>query len=115
MDAKINNRDISIDSVGNYEMTDGFEEIIQQIIINITVPKGKFIYDRELGSYCKDCKNIDDLKSIEMLVNESLFNMNDVYVKVTGSEMVSKELKLNLNISYKELSADREVIIYDYL
>ncbi len=115
MDAKIVNRDIAIDNIGNYKMTDGFDEIIQQIIINMSVPKGKFIYDRNLGSYCRDCKDINDLKTIEMLINESLVNMYDVYVKVTKAKMFSNNLRLNLNISYKELSADKEVIIYDYI
>ncbi|MCH5299911.1 MAG: hypothetical protein J1E56_01220 [Ruminococcus sp.] len=115
MDAKIENRDISIDNIGNYKMIDGFDEIIQQVIINISASKGKFIYDRNLGSYCRDCKDINDLKTIEMLVNESLVNMYDVYVKVTKTQKLSNGLKLFLNISYKELSADKEVIIYDYI
>lgn len=115
MDAKIENRDIVLDNSGNYKMTDGLEEIIQQIMININVPKGSFIYDRNLGSYCKDLSNTKDLKTLEMLINESLVNMYDVYVRVTKTEKVLQGLKLYLNISYKGLNADREVINYGYV
>lgn len=115
MDAKIENRDIILNNTGDYLMTDGFEEIVQQIMININVPKETFIYDRSLGSYCRELNNAKDLKTLEMLVNESLVNMNGVYVKIKEAEKISTGLKLYLNISYKELNADREVIIYGYL
>ena len=40
MDAKIENKDISTDSTGEYVMIDGLEEIIQRAVISLTVPKG---------------------------------------------------------------------------
>lgn len=115
MDAKIENRDIVIDNSGNFQMTDGIDEIVQQIKVNINVPKGSFIYNRALGSYCREISNVNDLKTLEMMINESLVDMYGVYVKITGTETNTQGLKLFLNISYKELNVDREVIIYGYI
>lgn len=112
MDAKIQNRDICIDDTGNYEMAEGIEEIIQQIKINICACKGKFIYDRNLGSLCNEI-NTDDIKEVEMLVNESLINMNDVYAKVRKIQRTSEGLIMYLNIFYKELIESIEVTVYD--
>lgn len=113
MDVKIENEDISVDSAGSFVMIDGFDEIVQQALIRMKIPKGKFIYDRNLGSFC-DSLDINtgknQMKALEMLINESLVSLNNAYVKVNSTEKTSKGIKAEITVFIGDLSTTKEVI-----
>ncbi len=110
MDAKINNKDIATDNLGEYVMIDGFEEIVQRVIISLTVPKGRFVYHKDLGASYNGVM-LSDIKQIEMIVNESLINIGDVYVKVNSASLNGNKIKLLITINYNNQTVDKEVII----
>lgn len=114
MDVKIENGDVCIDNSGNYVMIDGFDEVVQQVLIKISSEKGSFIYDRNLGSECKLSKTSSDkpdIKVLEMLINESLAHMEDVYVKLTDAYFSDGKLTMKITIIWGDLSKEKEVKI----
>lgn len=114
MDVKIENGDVCIDDSGNYVMIDGFDEVVQQVLIKITSEKGSFIYDRNLGSECTLSKTLSDkpdIKVLEMLINESLAHMEDVYVKLTDAYFSDGKLIMKITIFWRDLSEEKEVTI----
>lgn len=110
MDAKIENKDISTDSTGEYVMIDGLEEIIQRAVISLTVPKGSFIYHKSLGSNSSELK-LNNIKQAEMIINESLINIGNIYIKVKNITSSGNSIKLSLTINYDGNSVDKEVVI----
>lgn len=114
MDAKIENSDIVLDSIGNYVMIDGFEEIVQQALIAVKVPKGSFVYDKDLGSDCYSYDYLSDNKKLqvfEMLMNEALSLIGDIYIKVKFVTTVNTRAKLSFTIFTNGESIDKEVMI----
>lgn len=114
MDALIENGDNAEDSKGENVMIEGFEEIIQQVLIRIKIPKGKFIYDRDLGSECgsldtDNCKSLD--KCLETLMNESVVSMGDTYVEVISAQKTAGGIKAEIKINCGANSAVREVVL----
>lgn len=110
MDAKIDNKDLVTNNSGEYIMIEGFDEIIQRVIISLTVPKGKFVYHKDLGlNY--DGLNISHIKQIEMIINEGLVNIDNVYVKVNSVSLNGNKVKMLITISYNNQMIDKEVII----
>lgn len=110
MDAKIENKDICTDSTGEYVMIEGIDEVIQRAVISLTVPKGSFVYDKSLGSDFIDFK-ADDIKQAEMIINESLANMGNVYVKVKSISRVDNKINMSITVNYNNISVDKEVVI----
>ena len=114
MDVIIKNGDVCVDNSGNYVMIDGFDEVVQQVLIKITSEKGSFIYDRNLGSECALSKTLSDkpdIKVLEMLINESLAHMEDVYVKLTDAYFSDGKLIMKITIFWRDLSEEKEVTI----
>lgn len=114
MDALIENGDNVSDSLGNNLMIDGFDELLQQVIIRIKIPKEKFIYDRSLGSYCRGldlnaCKSRE--KCFEMLINESLVSLGDAYASVNSVSETAQGIKADITVYSGGKSATREVVI----
>ena len=110
MDAKLKDKDICTDSTGEYVMIDGIEEIIQRAVISLTVPKGSFVYDKNLGSDYNDFK-ANDIKQAEMIINESLVNMGNVYIKVKSISNEGNKINMSITVNYNNISVDKEVVI----
>ncbi len=88
MDVLIKDGDVVTDTHGNYKIIEGDYEVIQQAVLRITAEKGRFIYDRCLGSACSklaDRFTVQKIPLLEQLINESLCSMNNVYVKVMSA------------------------------
>ncbi len=110
MDAKIENKDIYTDATGDYVMIDGIDEIIQRAIISLTVPKGSFVYDKNLGSNYSDFK-ANDIKQAEMIINESLINIGNIYIKIKNITSSGNKIIMSLTVNYNNISVDKEVVI----
>lgn len=110
MDAKLKDKDICTDSTGEYVMIDGIEEIIQRAVISLTVPKGSFIYDKSLGSDYSDFR-VNDIKQAEMIINESLVNIGNIYIKVKNISSDGNKIIMSITVNYNNISVDKEVVI----
>lgn len=62
MTTKLTHGDYRVDTRGNLIQIDGIEEIVQQAMIRLTIPKGSFCYNPELGSdlHTVDLNQCDD-------------------------------------------------------
>lgn len=91
MDTKIKNGDFIRDSSGLLQTVECFDEILQRAYIRLTVPKGKFIFDRNLGSRLtlvwREKENLREQRALQ-LAQEALSAMVDARVvsaRVNGS------------------------------
>jgi hypothetical protein len=104
-DVKLSGVDIVINENGMPEMVEGFYQIVQQIDIGMTAPKGSFPYDRELGFFPRDKRNIAELSpsTVESMINECLIN-TDLYCKVLEirSERFYNVVSLRLSDSFED-------------
>lgn len=85
MDALIKDKDIVINSVADTVKLCGIDEILQRVTVAATVPKGSFIYNKELGSELYNIHSDDErsIKKAEMLLKEAVCDIpiDDVRVK----------------------------------
>ncbi len=111
MDIKIKDKDISLTPSGIPETVSGFEQAVQQIGFALTIPRGSFVYNREIGLFSDfDFTESDAPKRIEALVNESLIH-SAFYVGVDYISINSKGTVIGLIIDngYEDFAA--EVVI----
>lgn len=83
MTTKLSYGDYEIDSRGRLIQIDGIEEIAQQAMIRLTIPKGSFVYNPELGSelHTVDLNQCDDSLLYAMVC--------DALAPITSLEVVS--------------------------
>ena len=82
MDTAISNGDFICDSKGIPVELTGYDELLQRVLIRLTVKKGSFIYDTSLGSRLYTLKSTDgNLKERALsLVREALVDISEVIV-----------------------------------
>ncbi len=81
IDVKISNGDVAVDSTGSPVSISGADAKFQRALICLTVPKGSFVYDRELGTR----RFSGSTARRELLFNEALARYPGERVKVTGT------------------------------
>lgn len=104
VDVKWQNGDLVTDSTGNVVMIGGTQAQFQRALLRMTVPRGSFIYDRELGVR----RLTADSGRTELLLNEALARCPGMRVRVTamGNDSVTVEMQ------YGGESCTREVREY---
>lgn len=80
-DVKITNGDVDVDSAGSPLRISGADARFQRALICLTVPKGSFIYDRELGTRQLN----GSAARRELVFNEALARFPGERVSVTGT------------------------------
>ena len=101
MDTAISNGDFICDSKGIPVELTGYDELLQRVLIRLTVKKGSFIYDTSLGSRLYTLKSTDgNLKERALsLVREAL--VDDVFTTWTN-DGENLELTVVLSINNEE-------------
>lgn len=87
MDILLQNKDICLDIYGRPVMISQTDEAVQQVLLTLQIPRGSFIYDKELGSLAGqvDISSDNDLlnlKKMEMVMNEAIAGMANTRVQV---------------------------------
>lgn len=108
VDASIKNGDVAVDSAGRIEMIGEPDAGFQRAVICMTVPKGSFIYDRELGA--EDVDGATDAKA-ELLLNEALAK----YENTSVSLIEQKDRGITVRITIDGESRIEEVRHYGNL
>lgn len=110
MEYKITSGDVAVDSCGRCVPLSSDEAVLQSAYIRIAAKKGKFFYNRELGSniHSLDRNNEDFDKKFLFSVREAIVDLPQVKV-----EIVSKRLnKIVIGLTYRS-SYRQEVIELD--
>ena len=81
IDAKISNGDLAAAPAGGWEMISGADAEFQRAMICVTARKGRFIYDRKLGT---DAVNLSDAAKTELIFGEALVKYKNVRLRVNS-------------------------------
>ena len=79
IDVKITNGDVETDSAGSAKRISGRDVLFQRARLCMTVPKGSFVYDRELGAQ----RGVTAAQT-ELLLGEALVKYPGTLVHVLG-------------------------------
>lgn len=117
MDTAISNGDFMLDSNGIPISIYGIQEILQRALIRLTVRKGSFIYDTNLGSDLYKLKKTasTNIKSRALsMVKEALKPMSNVLVDDVSTEFInsSENLKLNVVLRVNNNKKEMEVVFW---
>ncbi len=115
MDTALKNGDFCLGTTGKPFLISGAKEILQRALIRLTVKKGSFIYDKNLGSRLYTLKsstgNLKNTASI--LVNEALADMKEVKVDSVDVSFAdsAENLRISVNLSIDKNKEELEVIV----
>lgn len=111
MDTAINNGDFLLDSRNRPFLISNPEEILQQVLIRLTVKKGSFIYDNNLGSKLYTVKSLQgDIKSkVLSIVKEALAPITKVVVDDIDLKNSGENLNLKVFLSIKNKKREVEI------
>lgn len=113
MDTAVSNGDFVFDSRKKLIEIDGYEEILQRVLIRLGVKKGSFVYDESLGSKLSTLKATDkniNYKALT-LVKEALIDISEVIVDNVYSTLSNDGENLELNIILSINNKEKEVVI----
>ncbi len=113
MDTAVSNGDFAFDSRKKLIEIDGYEEVLQRVLIRLGVKKGSFVYDESLGSQLSTLKVTDkniNYKALT-LVKEALIDINEVIVDNVYSTLSNDGENLELNIILSINNKEKEVVI----
>lgn len=101
MDTQIKDGDFVLDGRGRPVVVTGLKEILQQIMIRLTVKKGSFVYNPNLGSdLYKLYQYSSDLESQAFLmVHEAISDMEDVFLENVTITQDDNDSITNLNVT----------------
>lgn len=116
MDTALKDGDFYLGTTGKPIAISGIKELLQRVLIRLTVKKGSFIYDKDLGSDLYTLKNTNkDIKNQAIImVKEALADMReieveDISIKFTDS---SENLKLNVLLSINNNKEEVEILLW---
>ena len=101
MDTALKDGDFLCDARGFPAEVGGVDEILQQIMIRLTVKKGSFVYDRTLGSelHTLDASDENIENRAIVLVKEALHGVSGATVKSVSAEIVDASvIKLYISV-----------------
>lgn len=111
MDLALFNGDFLCDSRGFPIEISGTDELLQQAILRLSIKKGSFAYDRNLGSKLYKLNPLEEnLKSkAASLIKEALNDMENV--SLDDVSVISENNSLILNISLSINGEQKDVVI----
>lgn len=114
MDLKFKDSDIFLSDWGEYSYLEGVDEVLQRAVLCALIPKGAFIYNKELGTELNDI-DADDSRSVQtatVLLNEAFVGTIGAKAEVTSLEKKSDgSVKLKLSVSYMGETKQTEVVL----
>lgn len=113
MDTAISNGDFLRNSTGTPVEIHGYEEILQRVLIRLTVKKGSFIYDNSLGSRLYTLKASDvNLKERALsLVREALIDVPEVTVNDVQTALSNNGENLKLTVILAVNNIEKDVVV----
>ncbi|MFR1179007.1 MAG: histidine kinase [Acutalibacteraceae bacterium] len=113
MDTAISNGDFICDSKGIPVELTGYDELLQRVLIRLTVKKGSFIYDTSLGSRLYTLKSTDgNLKERALsLVGEALVDISEVIVDDVFTTWTNDGENLELTVVLSINNEEKDVVI----
>lgn len=113
MDTAINNGDFLLDSRNLPFTISGVEEILQRALMRLTIKKGSFIYDPNIGSklYTLKASSGNIQAKALCLVREALSDMTQVIVDNVSVNLTNNGENLDLNVYLSIQDRKREVAI----
>ena len=112
MDFRLEDKDLVCSNGGTPDTVTGVEELLQRVMIRLTVPRGKFAYNAQLGSRWEDL-TVEDAQPQELLgvIQEALAGLEEV--TVTGVEkqvdVPRRSLTLRIFLTIRGVQAEVEL------
>lgn len=100
MDTALSNGDFLVNSRGRPISISGVQEILQRVLITLSVRKGSFIYDLNLGSDLYKLKFINTNLQYKafLIVREALLNIPEVKVENVKIDLYNNNENMNLTV-----------------
>lgn len=109
MDTIILNGDFKLNEKGKPYLANGIEEVIQRCKILITVQRGSFTYNRDLGSNIRSVSKSNE--AMELAVKELLLAVPQVNVESVSIYKEGSNYILKVKISSDNEEGEFEVIL----
>ncbi len=113
MDFRLHQKDLVCTYGGTPDTVTGVEELLQRVMIRLTVPRGKFAYDAQLGSRWEDL-TVEQAQPQQLLgvIREALEGLDGVVVtgveKQTDAPRRSLTLRIFLTLNGVEAEVELE-------
>lgn len=113
MDTAVSNGDFLCNSKGTPINLGGYEELLQRVLIRLTVKKGSFVYDKSLGSRLYTLKATDgNIKERALaLVREALIENPEVAVNDVKIALTNDKESLELTVILVVNNTEKEVVM----
>ena len=113
MDTAVSNGNFICDSRKHLVELNGYDEILQRVLIRLGVKKGSFVYDKKLGSRLYTLKATDGniAQRALSLVREALIDIGEVTVDNVYTTLSNDKEHLELNIILSVNDVEKEVVI----
>lgn len=113
MDTKIQSGDAVLIPSGEAVYIEGAEEVFQQMLMLITLPRGGFIYNKDFGfeAVC-GVSGERELRKTEAQLRETIAPIKGATLYlISAEELIDGSKKLQLSLGYGENTLTKEVII----
>lgn len=109
----ISDGDFVCDSRGYPIEVSNYDELLQRVLIQLTVKKGSFVYDNSLGSRLYTLKSGDiNIKERALsLIREALFDINEIIVNDVSVKLTNGGENLELTINLSMNNEEKAVVI----
>lgn len=113
MDVRINNGDMVLRDTGEPVYIDGIEEVFQQVLLCISVKKGGFEYDKELGCCAvTDVSGERQVRILEARLREAILPIKGAEIFVNYAwELVDGSIRTEITVKYNDKEKTGEVIL----
>lgn len=115
MDTALKNGDFYLGTTGKPMAISGMKEMLQRALIRLTVKKGSFIYDKNLGSnlYTLKATSGNIKNKATLIVKEALADMTEITVDDITFKLINGGENLNINVllSINENQKEVEVLL----
>lgn len=113
MDTAVSNGNFICDSQNHLIELNGYNELLQRVLIRLCVKKGSFVYDENLGSrlYTLKASDANLPQKALSLIREALIDLSEVTVNNVYTFLSSDKEHLELNIILSVNNVEKEVVI----
>lgn len=116
MDVMLQNGDTAVDATGCNLWLEGMEEALQQVKLCLSISKGSFIYEKELGlempAFGEDERS---LKNAEALLREAVMPIEGITLDLLKMENTPEGIRFGFTLSKDGESINSEVTINENL
>lgn len=114
MDIKLKDGDILSQPNGYYTYISGIEDALQKVSLAVKIPKGSFIYNKELGSglYSINAEDSLAVEKAQILLDEALMN-TDIKAVVSAVEAKADGgVKFSIQVNFAGETNKTEVMLF---